>query len=184
MTQAVSGRRVGSRAFEDPGRELATKQEAVATGSGRAGIEKREWRVCKGDLIAARKPFEKSRSGKNSARVDKVASPMHTAPGFKAAVEKQRDGASLPRTCGAAAAPLLNAACNHGQKRKDREFPARHRPAQAQAIAQEQYAGRDYTAVMSGPCAAPCRKCAAHGADAVAAAKEGVTSSFKKLLPF
>jgi Protein of unknown function (DUF3617) len=190
MTQNISGKRIGSCTYKDIGKEMVAKQEAATADICRQSIERLEWVTYKDDMVAACKPYKKD----FCARVNKTAADMHTAAGFRKVADKRQDWENILGTCGVATQPVLTDACRDGKDTKNWDFIIQYCPVEGKAIAQEQCAGRDYTAVMSGPYAALCRKYAAdtlqsesktaQPANAVDAAKEGVKSSLKKLLPF
>jgi hypothetical protein len=190
MTQTFSGRKVGTCTYKDPtavGKEMLAKHEASMAEECRRHAERLEYQVFNGDLVPACKPYKKDFCN----RVTRLSKDMDTASGFRTEADKGRDYQNIFATCGLDFAKTTESACLDGKNKKDWDFIGRHCPVEAKAIAQEQCAGRDYTAVMSGPYATICRQHAANQmrrdsrevqpADAV---KEGVKSSLKKLLPF
>ncbi len=191
MTQNFSGKKIGTCTYEDVGKKMLAQQEAMTAEMCRKSIDELQWVVFKdGSQFEVCKPFKKE----FCARVNKVASGMHDPAGFRDVVKKQSDWQGLFGTCGIDTQLVLNDACKKGKDVQDWDFIASYCPADAKALAAEHCAGRDYTAVMSGPYAPLCR---GYGRDQLqsqqavptkedllkSGVNEGV-NKLKKLLPF
>lgn len=188
MTQTVSGKKIGTCTYEDPGKKYQQQMAAMTADACKKSIDDLNWQVYENDRVPACKPYKKAFCD----HLKQVGGTMHSPAGFRGVAEQHRDWEQMFGVCGMDAQGVAADACRQSEALKDWQFVADYCPVRGQTIAQEQCAGRDYTVAMSGPYAALCRKYAmaqmqrsvkpqTSPAEAV---KEGVKNSLKKLLPF
>jgi hypothetical protein len=187
MTQNISGKRLGNCTYKDLGKEMMAKQQATTEQTCKQAIKEMNWVVFREDMGPMCQPYKKE----FCAKVGKQADSMRTAAGFRDG-NKNKDWEQRFGVCGLPTADVLKDACKDSVQKKDFDFVIDNCPVEGQAIAQEQCAGRDYTALMSGPYARICGKYGAGAREAqksptlnpTDAVKEGAKSALKKLLPF
>ncbi len=197
MTQNFSGKRIGTCAYEDPGKKYAAMQQKYTDEMCRQSIDRLEWRVFSDDpqwaqQFAVCKPYKKE----FCARVTKIAGDMRALDGFKNFTDEHKDWKDLFATCGIDSDKLLVDICRKATDAKDWEVVVNYCPGEAKAAAAEHCAGRDYTAMMVGPYGALCQRYAKRPAPNMAPEtaptkedliKQGVdegVNKLKKLLPF
>ena len=171
MTTVMSGRLVGSCNAEDQNKKA---QAAVAAGTAQMAqmckdsMDKYTTLMFEGQSAPCR-----AQKAEYCGRVAKTAQSMRKPAGYRSAMKNdglKRGGFDQAgQACGVDTASVLADACKGAMGGRDWPFVADYCPAEAQAVAAEQCAGRKYTAAMSSEYKAVCQKYASAGGDAARA---------------
>ncbi len=181
MTQVLSGRKVGSCKYEDPGKKIEQMQaqsQAMIDKECDKQIEGLQpAMILGGEGIPPESMMCKHRKADFCARASKVAQQMKDPAGFTEAAKKYPDWRNTMQGCGTDPNTVSGPACKSAIDKKNWSFIAEYCPVEGRALAQKQCAGMDYTAVMSSEYREICQK---YGAGL---AKENVGTPKKEAAP-
>jgi hypothetical protein len=170
MSSAFTGKRVGTCTWEDTAKQV-NKQMAEAQAQSNAMIAKecdkqieslQPAMVFGGANLPPEALYCKDRKADFCARAAKVAQQMRDPAGFSDANRKYPDWRDAMKACGTDPATVSGPVCKVAVDKKDWTFVSDNCPVEGRAIAQQNCAGMDYTAVMSSPYREVCQK---YGAD-------------------
>jgi hypothetical protein len=165
MTTVMSGRLVGTCDAEAQNRQMQAM--AAAGGAQVAQMCKESMDKYTTVMFEGQSAPCRERKAEYCARVGKTAQSMRRHAGYRSAMKNdglKRGGFDQAgQACNVDTASVLADACNSAGSGRDWDFVAEYCPAQAQAIAAEQCAGRKYTAAMSSEYKAVCLKYASAG---------------------
>ncbi len=166
MTQVISGKKVGSCKYEDPGKK-AEQMQAQAQAQSQASIDKEcDQQIEKlqsgmflgGEGIAPEYMYCKHRKAEFCARASKVAQGMKDSAGFTDAVSKYPYWRDAMKGCGIDPNTVSGPVCKSAIEKKTWTFVAEYCPVEGRALAQKYCAGMDYTAIMSSEYREVCQK--------------------------
>ena len=170
MTQNISGKKIGSCTYEDPGKKAAQAQAQVHAQS-QAMIDKecdkqiedlQAGMIVGGPGIPPESMICKHRKADFCSRASKVAQQMRNPAAFADGNSKYPHWREAMQGCGIDPATVSGPVCKAAVDKKDWYFVAENCPVEGRAIAQQNCTGMDYSAVMGSPYRAICQK---YGAD-------------------
>jgi len=170
MSTAFNGKRVGTCTWEDTGKQ-AEKQIRDAQAQSTAMIAKecdkqiedlQPMMVFGGANLPPEALVCKDRKADFCARAAKVGQQMRDPAGFADANRKYPEWRDAMKACGTDPATVSAPVCKVAVDKKDWTFVSDNCPVEGRAIAQQNCAGMDYTAVMASPYREVCQK---YGAD-------------------
>ncbi|HEX7954208.1 MAG TPA: DUF3617 family protein [Burkholderiales bacterium] len=166
MTQNIAGKKIGSCTYEDPGKKVAAIQAqsnaAIAKECDQQIEELQPMLIFGGQNLPSESLVCKDRKADFCARSDKLAQQMRDPAGFEAANSKYPHWREAMKACGKDPALVTGPLCKTAVDKKDWHFVTDHCPVEGRAIAQQQCAGMDYTAMSTSPYREVCQK---YGAD-------------------
>lgn len=148
MTQTFSGKRVGNCTYEDVGKKMVAQQNAAMAEQCREYARSLYWRAFDGDSPC------KDHKGELCEQVRNVsADPAR----FTEELERSGEWREMLGFCGENADKMMAAACKRATDERNWQFVANRCEKEAEALAMQHCAGRDYTAAMNSEYAAICR---------------------------
>jgi hypothetical protein len=166
MTQTISGRKVGSCIWEDPGKKVeamqAQSKAAIAKECDKQIESLHPLMIFGGANLPEGSLLCKDRKADFCTRSAKVAQQMRDPAGFSEANRKYPEWRDAMKACGTDPATVSAPLCKAAVDKKDWPFVSDNCPVEGRAIAQQNCTGMDYTAVMASPYREVCQK---YGAD-------------------
>lgn len=166
MTQNMSGKKIGSCTYEDPGKKVeamqAQSKAAIAKECDKQIESLRPMMIFGGANLSEESLFCKDRKADFCARATKVAPQMRDPAGFAEANRKYPEWRDAMKACGTDPAMVIAPVCKAAVDKKDWTFVSENCPVEGRAVALQNCAGMDYTAAMSSPYKEVCQK---YGAD-------------------
>ncbi len=166
MTQVLSGKKVGSCKYEDPGKK-AEQMQAQSQAQSQAGIDKecdqqieklQSGMIMGGEGMPPEYMICKHRKAEFCARASKVAQQMKDSAGFTDAVSKYPYWRPAMQGCGIDPNTVSGPVCKSAIEKKTWTFVADYCPAEGRALAQKHCVGMDYSAVMESEYRLVCQK--------------------------
>jgi hypothetical protein len=148
MTQAFSGRRVGSCTYEDPRQRQNTM---MAQQCGQALDQMQT------PMFTMEQSPCKSMKSEFCSRVSRTAQDMRDPAGYRATAERRADWQQMLSACNQDPVAVTQAACARSVEKRDYGFTAQYCEADARALAKQNCEGRAYTAAMSSEFAPICQ---------------------------
>jgi hypothetical protein len=174
MNQIMSGRKVGSCTYEDPGKQVkeihAQSQTMMAKECDKQIADLEPMMIFGGANLPPESLPCKDRKADFCANATKVAQKMRDPAGFSEANRKYPKWRDAMTACGTDPTVVTGPVCKAGADKKDWKFVAEYCPAEAKALAQKHCAGLDYTSAMASEYREICQR---FGADV---AKEKVAA--------
>lgn len=160
MTTVMSGRLAGTCDAAEQNRQA---QAAVAQGSAMLAQQcKESMDKYMTVMFDGRSAPCAAQKGEYCGRVTKTAQSMRKHAGYRSAMKNEglrgQGFEQAGQACGVDTAAVRNDACRSASSSRDWSFVADFCPAQAQAIAAQQCAGRKYTAAMASEYKAVCQR--------------------------
>lgn len=166
MTQNISGKKVGSCTYEDPSKKVdamqAQTKATIAKECDKQIEDLRPMMVFGGANLPESSLMCKDRKADFCARSAKVAQQMRDPVGFSEANRKYPEWREAMKACGTDPAVVSGPVCKVAVDKKDWPFVSENCPVEGRAVAQQNCAGMDYTAMLSSPYKEVCQK---YGAD-------------------
>lgn len=166
MKQTFSGKKVGSCTYEEPAKKIeamqAQSKAAIAKECDKQ-IEKLEsMMVFGGGGLPESAIYCKDRKADFCAQATKVTQQMRDPAGFVDANKKYPNWRDAVKACGTDPATISGPVCKAAVDKKDWPFVSENCPVEGRAIALQNCAGMDYTAMMGSKYREICQK---YGAD-------------------
>jgi chemotaxis protein histidine kinase CheA len=166
MSTAFSGKRVGTCTWEDPGKQvkdIQAQSNAMMAKECDKQIESLQpLMIFGGANMPEEALYCKDRKKDFCARATKVAQQMRDPAGFSEANRKYPEWREAMKACGTDPATVSAPVCKVAVDKKDWTFVSDNCPVEGRAIAQQNCAGMDYTAMLASPYKEVCQK---YGAD-------------------
>lgn len=153
MTQAFSGRKIGTCTYQDPGQKAKEMMAGAMAAECRRGLDN----LSSPMFMTDQAPCKDMRP-EFCSRVGTLAQEMREPANFKAQASKRPDWREMLRGCGQDPDAVAKAACGRSMQTKDWNFTADYCEADAKALVVQHCEGRDYTAAMSSEYAPLCRR--------------------------
>ncbi|HEX7812541.1 MAG TPA: DUF3617 family protein [Burkholderiales bacterium] len=162
MTQVLSGKKVGSCKYEDPGKK-AEQMQAQSQAMIDKECDKQIEELQPGSIFGAEglpesSQFCKHRKADFCAKAKKVSQSMGDEAGFEQASRKHRNWREAMQACGTDPNTVSAPVCKAAVDKKNLKFVADNCPVEGKALAQKQCAGMDYTAIMASEYREVCQK--------------------------
>ena len=166
MKQTFSGKKVGSCTYEEPAKKIEAMQaqsKAAMAKECDKQIEKLEPLMVFGGLnLPESALYCKERRADFCAQATKVSQQMREPAGFVDANKKYPNWREAVKACGTDPATIGGPVCKAAVDKKDWPFVSENCPVEGRAVALQNCAGMDYTAMMGSKYREVCQK---YGAD-------------------
>lgn len=166
ITQTMSGKKIGSCTYEDPGKKVEAMQaqnKAMIAKECDNQIESlNPLMIFGGANLPEQSLLCKDRKADFCARSSKLAQQMRDPAGFAEANRKYPQWRDVLKLCGTDPATVSGPVCKTAVDKKDWPFVSENCPAEGRAVALQNCVGMDYTAALASPYKEVCQR---YGAD-------------------
>jgi len=166
MTQVMSGKKVGSCTYEDPGKKIkemqAQNQAMIAKECDKQIENLNSMMVFGGANLPPESVLCKDRKADFCTRSAKVAQQMREPSAFAEGNRKYPEWREAMKACGTDPTAVTGPVCKAGADKKDWQFVAEYCPAEAKVLAQKHCAGLDYTSARDSEYREVCQRFGAH----------------------
>jgi len=162
MTQVLSGKKVGTCKYEDPGKkaeQMQAQSQAMIDKECDKQIEELQPASVFGmEGLPESSQYCKHRKADFCAKATKVSQGMKDEAGFEQANGKYRNWREAVKACGTDPNTVSAPVCKAAVDKKNLKFVADNCPVEGKALAQKHCAGMDYTAIMESQYREVCQK--------------------------
>ena len=166
MTQVISGKKLGTCTYEDPGKKVeamqAQSKAMIAKECDKQIEDLKPMMIFGGASLPEESLMCKDRKADFCARAGKLGQQMRDPAGFTETNRKYPEWRDAVKHCGTDPATLSAPVCKAAVDKKDWPFVADNCPVEGRAIALQNCVGMDYTAALASPYKEVCQK---YGAD-------------------